>query len=79
MSGPVLTRCALQADPPDASLLPQDDIVGVTVLLLTCSYQGQVCWLFVSPCLLSPAWPLLHCSRKGHVCLSTCPLSGALS
>ncbi len=31
-----------QADPPDASLLPQDDIVGVTVLLLTCSYQNQV-------------------------------------
>ncbi|KAK9826207.1 hypothetical protein WJX81_008381 [Elliptochloris bilobata] len=34
-------RFVFQADPPDASLLPQDDIVGVTVLLLTCSYQGR--------------------------------------
>lgn len=31
-----------QADPPDSSRLPQDDIVGVTVLLLTCSYQNKV-------------------------------------
>jgi hypothetical protein len=37
----VVALCA-QADPPDASKLPQDDIVGVTVLLLTCSYKDRV-------------------------------------
>lgn len=33
----------MQADPPDPSKIPEGDIVGVTVLLLTCSYQGQEC------------------------------------
>ena len=42
----------LQADPPDSSKLPQDDIVGVTVLLLTCSYQTKVRALCI---LLPPA------------------------
>lgn len=32
----------MQADAPDASKLPTADIVGVTVLLLTCSYKEQV-------------------------------------
>lgn len=31
-----------QADPPEFSRIPPDDIVGVTVILLTCSYKGQV-------------------------------------
>lgn len=31
-----------QADAPDSSLIPSKDIVGVTVVLLTCSYQNQV-------------------------------------
>ncbi|EIE18841.1 anti-silence-domain-containing protein [Coccomyxa subellipsoidea C-169] len=42
--GPVVRgqyRFIFQADPPDHSKLPQDDIVGVTVLLLTCSYQSK--------------------------------------
>jgi len=30
-----------QADPPDASKIPMQDIVGVTVVLLTCSYKGN--------------------------------------
>jgi len=30
-----------QADPPDASKIPQQDVVGVTVVLLTCSYRGH--------------------------------------
>lgn len=30
-----------QADPPDPSKIREDDIIGVTVLLLTCSYLGQ--------------------------------------
>lgn len=30
-----------QADPPDPSKIQEGDIIGVTVLLLTCSYQGQ--------------------------------------
>jgi histone chaperone ASF1 len=30
-----------QADPPDAAKLPPGDVVGVTALLLTCSYQGK--------------------------------------
>lgn len=32
---------ALQADPPDPSKIREEDIIGVTVLLLTCSYLGQ--------------------------------------
>ncbi len=30
-----------QADAPDPALIPSKDIVGVTVVLLTCSYQNQ--------------------------------------
>ena len=30
-----------QADGPDVSKIPQDDLVGVTVLLLKCSYMEQ--------------------------------------
>ena len=30
-----------QADPPDPSKIHDEDIIGVTVLLLTCSYLGQ--------------------------------------
>jgi hypothetical protein len=30
-----------QADPPEIAKIPEEDIIGVTVLLLTCSYQGQ--------------------------------------
>ena len=35
-----MVNCA-QADPPELSKIPEEDIIGVTVLLLTCSYQGQ--------------------------------------
>lgn len=31
----------IQADPPDAAKLPPGDVVGVTALLLTCSYQAK--------------------------------------
>ncbi|XP_059294933.1 probable histone chaperone ASF1A [Lycium ferocissimum] len=34
-------RFVLQADPPDPARIHQEDIIGVTVLLLTCSYVGQ--------------------------------------
>ncbi|XP_028785521.1 histone chaperone ASF1B isoform X2 [Neltuma alba] len=34
-------RFILQADPPDPSKIREEDIIGVTVLLLTCSYLGQ--------------------------------------
>ncbi|KAI3462576.1 hypothetical protein Pfo_019239 [Paulownia fortunei] len=34
-------RFVLQADPPDPSKIGEEDIIGVTVLLLTCSYMGQ--------------------------------------
>lgn len=30
-----------QADPPDPAKIPVADVVGVTVVLLTCSYRGQ--------------------------------------
>ena len=32
----------LQTDAPDPSRLPRGDIVGVTVILLTCLYQDKV-------------------------------------
>jgi hypothetical protein len=31
----------IQADPPDTSRIPVADAVGVTVVLLTCSYRGK--------------------------------------
>lgn len=34
-------RFVLQADPPHTSKIREEDIIGVTVLLLTCSYLGQ--------------------------------------
>lgn len=38
----VLTLVAIcQADPPNPSKIREEDIIGVTVLLLTCSYLGQ--------------------------------------
>ena len=41
-----LSDCAtllpVQADPPQPAKLPPDDILGVTVLFLSCSYQGKV-------------------------------------
>ena len=42
--GPVpvgVNKFVFQADPPDVSKIPSKDSVGVTVLLLTCSYYGQ--------------------------------------
>uniref|UniRef100_D3TQB4 Histone chaperone n=1 Tax=Glossina morsitans morsitans TaxID=37546 RepID=D3TQB4_GLOMM len=30
-----------QADPPDVTKIPEPDAVGVTIVLLTCSYRGQ--------------------------------------
>lgn len=34
-------RFIFEADPPDPSKIREEDIIGVTVLLLTCSYVGQ--------------------------------------
>ncbi|EFJ23001.1 hypothetical protein SELMODRAFT_232645 [Selaginella moellendorffii] len=34
-------RFLFQADPPEWTKIPDEDILGVTVLLLTCSYLGQ--------------------------------------
>ncbi|CAK9865421.1 unnamed protein product [Sphagnum jensenii] len=34
-------RFVFQAEPPESDKIPEEDIIGVTVLLLTCSYLGQ--------------------------------------
>ncbi|KAK3287801.1 ASF1 anti-silencing function 1 [Cymbomonas tetramitiformis] len=42
--GPVVAgsyRFVFQADPPDPAKIPAADIIGVTVLLLTCSYRNK--------------------------------------
>lgn len=42
--GPVpvgLNKFVLQADPPSIDKLPQDDVLGVTVVLVTCSYRER--------------------------------------
>ncbi|MBA0741863.1 hypothetical protein Gogos_014984 [Gossypium gossypioides] len=39
--GPVNVGNYRFADPPDPSRIREEDIIGVTVLLLTCSYLGQ--------------------------------------
>nr|POF05339.1 putative histone chaperone asf1a [Quercus suber] len=37
----LLGQSMAQADPPDPSKIREEDIISVTVLLLTCSYLGQ--------------------------------------
>ena len=42
--GPVpvgLNKFVLQTDPPDHTKLPPDDVLGVTVVLITCSYRER--------------------------------------
>lgn len=42
--GPVpvgVNKFILQTDAPDPSLIPQSDILGITVILVTCSYRDQ--------------------------------------
>jgi histone chaperone ASF1 len=42
--GPVPTgthKFILQVDPPDPTLIPEADLVGITVILVTCSYREQ--------------------------------------
>jgi len=42
--GPVVRgtyKFVFQANPPDVSKIPQEDILGVTVLLVTCSYNNE--------------------------------------
>lgn len=34
-------RFVINANPPDTKMMPIGDIVGVTLILLTCSYKGQ--------------------------------------
>jgi histone chaperone ASF1 len=44
MVGPVpvgVNRFQFQADPPNATSIPASDILGVTVILLTCSYDDK--------------------------------------
>lgn len=33
--------CVRQADAPNTGLIPESDAVGVTVVLITCTYRGQ--------------------------------------
>lgn len=42
--GPVpvgYNKFVLQTPPPDPSKIPKEDVLGVTVVLITCSYKGQ--------------------------------------
>jgi hypothetical protein len=44
MVGPIpigLSKFVLQADSPDSSRIPQSDLIGVTVVLITCSYRER--------------------------------------
>jgi histone chaperone ASF1 len=38
---PTTPTTAIQADAPDFSRIPPDDVVGVTIILLTCCYRAQ--------------------------------------
>ena len=51
----------VQADPPDPLKLPPDDIRGVTVLFLSCSYQGKVALTHQPQQSLHLFWPLMCC------------------
>jgi len=37
----MLCDADFQADPPNHTRIPREDVVGVTVVLLTCSYRQQ--------------------------------------
>jgi histone chaperone ASF1 len=42
--GPIpvgVNKFIFEADPPDLKRIPQTEILGVTVILLTCSYDGR--------------------------------------
>mmetsp|Transcript_33304 Transcript_33304/g.60196 ORF Transcript_33304/g.60196 Transcript_33304/m.60196 type:complete len:183 (-) Transcript_33304:492-1040(-) len=42
--GPVqagVFKFVFEANPPDLELIPQDDVIGVTAVMLTCSYRDQ--------------------------------------
>ena len=44
MVGPVppgINKFLFEADPPKVASIPSDEIVGVTVILLSCSYDGR--------------------------------------
>jgi histone chaperone ASF1 len=36
-----VNKFIFEADPPDTTRLPSSEILGVTVILLTCSYDGR--------------------------------------
>ena len=40
-SRPNLKSTLFQADPPDPSKIPENDALGVTIVLLICSYLGR--------------------------------------
>lgn len=42
--GPIpvgVNKFAFEANPPDTKLIPDDELLGVTVILLTCAYDGR--------------------------------------
>jgi ASF1 like histone chaperone len=46
----------VQAEAPKADLIPAADLVGVTVILLTCSYKQSVRFQHSTACAGSSAW-----------------------
>lgn len=36
-----VNKFAFEANPPDTKLIPDDELLGVTVILLTCAYDGR--------------------------------------
>jgi histone chaperone ASF1 len=38
---PGVNKFIFEAEPPNTSRIPNDEILGVTVILLTCSYDGR--------------------------------------
>lgn len=41
VGAPPFCRFVFEADHPNPALIPPEDITGVTVVLLTCSYRGK--------------------------------------
>ena len=54
----------VQSNPPDPAKLRLDDIMGITVILLTCSYNGKV---------QTPGPTVWH--RTEHSCAGRCALA----
>lgn len=81
--GPGSLPLLAQADPPDPARLPQDEILGITAILLTCSYNDKVPVEFQANCMQMARQGSGAHLRMGTwrqlLCLPMCPSPHAVA